>query len=173
MALPQVSTIAGHATGIDELPPGVTPKRLPLLKTAVPDASNIAVLSTTHGRGGHETQLEDAQQAASLRVSVKPYRAASRRELEGALAAIGDDRMDGLVNFQGGLSVINRQVIVDFATKHRVPAIYQATMLRVDGVGAGSGRTVSPRRVVCRSDSQSREPGRPPDQVSVRLLPRD
>ena len=35
--------------------------------------------------------------------------------------------MDGLANFQGGLSLANRQLIVDFAAKNRLPAIYQAT----------------------------------------------
>ena len=124
----------GHVTGIDELPPGVTAKRLKLLKIAAPHLSRIALLSTTPGRGGHEVQLADAQQtAADLGVSVKPYRAASLRELEVALTALVDDGMQGIVNFQGGLSVINRQLIVDFAAKHRLPAMYQATMFAEAG----------------------------------------
>ncbi len=124
----------GHVTGIDELPPGVTAKRLKLLKIAAPHVSRIALLSTTPGRGGHEVQLADAQQtAADLGVSVKPYRAASLQELQGALTALVDDGMQGIVNFQGGLSVISRQLIVDFAAKHRLPAMYQATMFAEAG----------------------------------------
>jgi putative ABC transport system substrate-binding protein len=34
--------------------------------------------------------------------------------------------MNGLVNFQGGLSLANRQMIVDFAAAHRLPAVYQS-----------------------------------------------
>ena len=103
----------GNVTGIDELPPGVTAKRLTLLKTAAPRASRIALLSTTPGHGGHEAQVADAEQAAvALGVSVKTYRVTSFSELEPALAAMVDDRMDGLVNFQGGLSVVNRKLIV-------------------------------------------------------------
>jgi len=118
----------GIYTGMDELPPGVTAKRLRLLKTAAPKVSRVALLSTTPGRGGHEAQLADADKAAkSLRLTVKPYRAASLRELETALAAIVNDGMDGLANFQGGLSLANRQLIVDFAAKNHLPAIYQAT----------------------------------------------
>lgn len=117
----------GHYTGMDELPPGVTAKRLRLLKTAAPKVSRIALLSTTPGRGGHEAQLADAEKVAeSLRLTVKSYRAASLKELETALAAIANDGMDGLVNFQGGLSLANRQLIVDFAAKNRLPAIYQS-----------------------------------------------
>ena len=124
----------GNATGIDELPPGVTAKRLELLKTAVPSVSKVALLSTTPGRGGHETQLADAQDAAGrLGVAVKPYRATSLAELDRALASIVADGMNGLLNFQGGLSVVNRQRIIDFAAKHRIPAIYQAMVFSRDG----------------------------------------
>jgi len=117
----------GLYTGMDELPPGVTAKRLRLLKTAAPKVSRVALVSTTPGRGGHEVQLADAEKAAkSLRLAVKPYRAASLRELETALAAVVNDKMDGLASFQGGLSLANRQLIVDFAAKNRLPAIYQS-----------------------------------------------
>ncbi|MCA1592276.1 MAG: ABC transporter substrate-binding protein [Acidobacteria bacterium] len=117
----------GIYTGIDELPPGVTAKRLRLLKTAAPEVSRVALLSTTPGRGGHETQLADAERAAkSLRLTVKPYRATSLSELEAAIAAIGNDRMEGLANFQGAVSLANRQLIVDFAAKNRLPAVYQS-----------------------------------------------
>jgi len=112
----------GIYTGMDELPPGVTAKRLRLLKTAAPKVSRVALLSTTPGRGGHETQLADAEKVAkSLRMTVKPYRATSLKELEAALAAIINDGIDGLMNFQGGLSLANRQLIVDFAAKNRLP----------------------------------------------------
>jgi putative ABC transport system substrate-binding protein len=117
----------GIYTGIDELPPGVTAKRLRLLKTAAPKVSRVALLSTTPGHGGHEIQLADAQAAAkSLRVAVKPFRATTPSELEAGLASIVSDGMDGLLNFQGGLSLRYRELIVDFAAKNRLPAIYQS-----------------------------------------------
>lgn len=119
----------GNVTGIDELPPHVTARRLELLKTAAPSLSRVALLSTTPGRGGHEMQLADAEEAAGkFGVTVKPYRAASLAELQRALAGILADGMNGLLNFQGGFSYVNRQLIVDFAAKHRMPAIYQATV---------------------------------------------
>ena len=117
----------GIYTGMDELPPGVTQKRLQLLKRAAPSLSRVALLSTTPGRGGHETQVADAERAAKdLGVRVKVYRASSLGEINAALDAIRSDQMDGLLNFQGGLSLANRQVIVDFAAAHRLPAVYQS-----------------------------------------------
>jgi putative ABC transport system substrate-binding protein len=119
----------GIYTGMDELPPGVTARRLQLLKAAAPSVTRVALLSTTPGRGGHETQLTDArQEAASLGIEVRPYRAATLDQLRTVLERLSGDGANGLLNFQGGLSVVNRQEIVDFASARRIPAIYQATM---------------------------------------------
>ena len=124
----------GNVTGMDELPPGVTAKRLTLLKTVVPSISRVALLSTTPGHGGHEAQVADAEQAAAaLKISVKVYRATSSPELETALTSIASDGMNGLANFQGGLSIFHRQMIVDFASRHRLPAVYQATLFAEAG----------------------------------------
>ena len=118
----------GIYTGLDELPPRVTRKRLQLLKRAAPSISRVALLSTTPGRGGHEAQLADAETAAKeLGFSVKAYRATSLNGIRTALDAIRSDQMNGLLNFQGGLSLANRQVIVDFALAHRLPAVYQSS----------------------------------------------
>jgi len=124
----------GIYTGIDELPPGVTEKRLRLLKTAAPKVSRVALLSTTPGTGGHESQLADAERtAAELRITVKPYRATSLPELRAALEAIRADGMDGLQNFQGALSLVNRKMITDFAAENRMPAVYQARWFAESG----------------------------------------
>jgi putative ABC transport system substrate-binding protein len=124
----------GNVTGMEELPPGLTAKRLTLLKTVAPSISRVGLLSTTPGIGGHETQLADAEQVApSLNITVKAYRATSLPGLEAALAAIASDGMNGLANFQGGLSLQHRQMIADFATQHRLPAVYQATMFAEAG----------------------------------------
>jgi putative ABC transport system substrate-binding protein len=109
-------------------------KRLTLLKTAVPSVASVALLSTTPGVGGHEIQPADAQQAAAtLGITVRSYRATSLSELHQALVAIAAGNMNGLLNFQGGLSLSNRQLIVDFAAEHHLPAIYQATLFAEAG----------------------------------------
>jgi putative tryptophan/tyrosine transport system substrate-binding protein len=124
----------GNVTGIDELPPGVTARRLTLLKTAAPNIATVALLSTTPGKGGHETQLKEAQETAStLGVRVKAYRATSVPELKMALSQIAADKMEGLLNFQGGLSFVNRRLIIDFAAEQRIPAMYQATVFASSG----------------------------------------
>lgn len=155
----------GPTTGIDELPPGVTAKRLKLLKTAVPKMSRVALLSTTPGRGGHEVQLADAQQTASaLGFTVKPYVASTLADLKNALAAIVDDKMEGFQSFQGGLSVLNRQLIVDFAAEHRLPAVYQATLFaEAGGLMAWAPDLVEQYRVAARYVDQILKGARPGD----------
>ena len=124
----------GNVTGMDELPPGVTGKRLALLKAAAPSVSRVALLSTTPGRGGHEIQLAEALMAAGpLQIAVRPYRASTPPELVRALEAIVADGMNGMANFQGRLSLANREMIVSFAAKHRLPAVYQATLFAEAG----------------------------------------
>ena len=123
----------GIYTGIDELPPGVTRRRMTLLKTAA-DIKRLALLSTAPGKVAHDLQLADALPAAAdLGIEARPYRATNLEELRAALASMQADKMDGLQNFQGGLSLANRQLIVDYAAAHRVPAIYQARLF----IGAG------------------------------------
>lgn len=124
----------GNATGIDELPPGIVGTRLELLKSVVPSMSRAALLSTTPSRAAHEAQLADAEDAAKrIGVSVQPFLAANRDELERALGAIVASKMQGVLNFQGALSYINRQLITDWAARHKVPAIYQATVFAAAG----------------------------------------
>ena len=159
----------GNVTGMDELPPGLTAKRLTLMKTAAPRVSRVALLSTTPGRGGHERQLADAEAVApTLGVRVKPYRAASLSELQDALAAIATDGMDGLATFQGALSLNNRKLIVDFAAEHRLPAIYQATLFaEAGGLMAWAPDLVEQFRVAARYVDQILR-GANPGNLSIR-----
>ena len=119
----------GNVTGMDELPPGLTGTRLRLLKETAPQLTRVALLSTTPGRGGHQMQLADAVAAApALGLSVSPYRATNLVELQDALTRLVADGMEGFVSFQGGLALVNREKIVDFARQHRLPAIYQSRL---------------------------------------------
>lgn len=126
----------GIYTGIDELPPGITATRLQLLKSAVPGATRIALISATPGKGGHEVQLAEAEKtAASLGIEVKPYRVSSLSELKEALDRVIADGMHGMVIFQGALTLANRDMVVDFAMKNKLPAIYQqAVFVEIGGL---------------------------------------
>lgn len=155
----------GIVTGMDELPAGLTTRRLALLKRAAPGVSRVALLSTTPGQGGHETQLADAEAgAAQLGVTVKPYRARTRAEVEAALAALAADGMNGMMSFQGSLSLVNRELIVDFVNTRNIPAIYQSRLF----VEAGGLMSLAPDQ-----DEQFRIAARYADKVLKGARPGD
>lgn len=79
-------------------------------------------------------QVADAQEAAAaLGFAVSAYRASSLPEPQASLDAIVRDKMDGLANFQGGLSIVNSQLIIDTMRQHRIAAIYQSGLFPVSG----------------------------------------
>jgi putative ABC transport system substrate-binding protein len=160
-----LSRPGGIYTGIDELPPGVTARRLALLRQAAPSVARVALLSTTPGQGGHETQLAEAQAAASAAgVEVKAYRAESLEQIRRALDQIANDRMTGMLNFQGGLSLSNRQLIVDFAADNAIPAVYQATLFtEAGGLMSWAPDLVQQYRVTARYVDQILRGARPGD----------
>jgi putative ABC transport system substrate-binding protein len=124
----------GNATGMDELPAGLTARRLELLTLAAPRLRRVGLLSTTPARCGHDIQLADALAGAErLGVAVQAYRAATVAEVGQALAAMVRDGQQGFVNFQGGLSLGERQRIVDYAAANRLPAIYQSVLFAEAG----------------------------------------
>lgn len=116
----------GIYTGLDELPAGVTARRLQLLKEVLPALRRVALLSATPGKGGHEIQLLEAQkEAARSSLEIVSYRVTNLPELEKALQSIVAEGMQAMLVFQGALTLANRQLMVDFATQQRLPVIYQ------------------------------------------------
>ena len=124
----------GNATGMEELPPGLTGKRLellvyrrsarPALGPSVDHSCHLRPRDSAGGCGGG---------GGAAGNWVKAYRASNREQIAQALETMVRDGQQGLVNFQGGLSLGNRQLIVDFAAEHRLPAIYQAVLFAEAG----------------------------------------
>lgn len=155
----------GNFTGTDELPPGLTAKRLRLLVSAAPHLRRVALLSTTPGKVSHGIQLADAQAAAAeMGLEVKAYRASLPAEIGPALAAAKADSMQGIVNFQGGLSLSFRDSIIAFARRHRLPAIYQSKLF----VDSGGLMALSPDQ-----EEQYRMAARYADQIVRGAKPGD
>ncbi len=78
--------------------------------------------------------------------------------------AIADERFDGLLNFQGGLSLARRQSIVEFAAVQRLPAIYQSAFF----VEAGGLMAWAPDQ-----EEQYREAARSVDRILKGAKPGD
>ena len=124
----------GNITGVTNLAPDMVPKRLELLKEAVPHASRVAFLwnPANQDQVAHFQEAEAGARALGLTLHSVAVR--SGAELEGALAAMLQERPAVLL--MTGDSVLQGHIaqILVFAAEHRLPVVHQ---LRENAVAGG------------------------------------
>ena len=129
-----VSSLARPGGNVTGLGGGTdTPKRLDLLKEAVPKIARLAVLWNP-ANPSNQALLEEVGEAAKtwgLQLQLIPVRTPS--DLDGAFSAMTRERADGLLVFGDALFFVQRARLVELAAKHRLPAMYN----RVEYVRAG------------------------------------
>jgi putative ABC transport system substrate-binding protein len=115
----------GNATGWSNILPETSGKLLELLREAVPRASRVAVLGnpTNPGKVLEFKALRD--HAQTLGVTLHSVEVLTPATLDAAFSAIGRTHPDVLITLVDAVTFSERQRIVEFAAKHRVPAIYQ------------------------------------------------
>jgi len=114
----------GNITGVDEVVPGLSAKRLELLNEAVPVISPVAILSSATGPT-HAKQMQDSERAAqSLGVTLKTFKIGEAKEIDAAFDSIAQERAGTLLVFSGLLTAIHSKRIVELAYKNRLPAMY-------------------------------------------------
>jgi putative ABC transport system substrate-binding protein len=115
----------GNATGWSDILPETSGKLLELLREAVPGVSRIAILAnlTNPGKALELKALSD--QAQTLGVTLQSVEVPSPTTLDAAFSANGRTHPEGLITLVDSVTLSERQRIVEFAAKHRVPAIYQ------------------------------------------------
>jgi putative ABC transport system substrate-binding protein len=114
----------GNITGVSVLGTEIAVKQLELLKEAVPQAAQVAVLFNATNQAA--VAGLQAIQGAAQGVGVTLHAVAVRQpdEFESAFAAIRAAQVDALHVMQDHLLFSQRTRIVDFAAQSRLPAIY-------------------------------------------------
>jgi len=123
-----VSSLAhpgGNVTGLTVLGPGLTAKRLELLKEAVPNMSRVAFLWNPANPDQKSSFNEVQAGARALGVTLQSVEARSREELEQALATMKQSRPSALLMTADGVHQRYISRIVAFASEARLPAMYQ------------------------------------------------
>jgi putative ABC transport system substrate-binding protein len=113
----------GNITGVVISETGLAPKRLQLLKEAIPRATRIAVLAP--GEEDYKDQLQEVEKAAAslgVTLAVIEVRAV---DYERAFAGMVAGRASALVVMSSTQLNRDRAGIIALAAKHRMPAIYQ------------------------------------------------
>jgi putative ABC transport system substrate-binding protein len=116
----------GNVTGISAMAPDLNGKRLELLKEIAPRATRVAFFWSPLSPGAH-ANLKDTQAAATaLKLQLQSLEVRERKDLEGALDAAIKQRAQALSTSPDPVINNARALIVGFAAKHRLPAVYAA-----------------------------------------------
>jgi len=117
-----------NVTGVTNNPgagSGFTQKLLQLLKEAVPTSSRVALLWGGSTALGEDRALAEAQAAArALGITVLSAEAHQPSEVPVALAAILQQRADGLYVTPSSTNTRQLKLIVDFALANRLPSMF-------------------------------------------------
>jgi putative ABC transport system substrate-binding protein len=114
----------GNITGVYSLYAELTPKRLELLKAAIPGLTHVAVLWDPNFPGARSAwkYVQTAAKVLGLKVtSIEVHR---EKELDGAFAAAAAAHVGALVTLRSPLFVVHRTQIVALAKKYRLASIY-------------------------------------------------
>src|SRR6476620_10628552 len=74
-----------------------------------------------------------AKAAQSLGVIVQPLGVREPNDFDEAFAMMTRDTPDAIIMVADSLTILNRKRVFDFASAHRLPAIYEADFLVADG----------------------------------------
>jgi putative ABC transport system substrate-binding protein len=114
----------GNVTGLTNLTTELGGKRLELFKEAVPGLARVAVIYDP-GTPNHVLQLKEVQTAARpLGLIVRSWEVRGANDFDGVFAALNKQRPNGLYVPPGPLFTTNRNRIVDFALKSRLPSMW-------------------------------------------------
>jgi putative tryptophan/tyrosine transport system substrate-binding protein len=123
----------GNATGFLNFEFGMSGKWPELLRQVAPSVTRVAVLRDP-GAGASMGQLGAIQGVvSSLRMEASPIDLRDVREIERAIVDFARSPNGGLVVLPSGLSSIHRELIIELATRHRLPAVYPFRYFVEDG----------------------------------------
>lgn len=114
----------GNVTGISNLGTALAGKLLQVLKESFPGVTRVVVL--TAPRAPHAAaQLVEVETAARvLQLAILPLQLRRRDEIEAALGRVRAWHGDAIYVMQGAENSAVRDVIVEFASSSRLPAVY-------------------------------------------------
>lgn len=116
----------GNATGALLVGSTLEGKRLDLLKVMAAGIRTVALLVNSNSAMARPLEIDAQQAAATLGLALEPVRVGTAGELDSALAGLSARKPDGLAVSIDGFLINERQRVVDWATRERVPAIYPA-----------------------------------------------
>ena len=112
-----------NVTGLTNLAPELSGKRLELLKEALPKTSRIAVMWPPDATGASVAFKETEAAARALGISLNSLEVRSWKDFDNAFNAARTERAGALVVLQSALTNAHRKLIMDLAAKNRLPTM--------------------------------------------------
>ncbi len=114
----------GNVTGLTNLTPELSGKRLELLKEAIPKLSRVAVFWDPANPGSPGSLKEMEMAAQSLGLKIQRLEIRDPNDLEGAFQAAAKARAGAAMILSSPVIFTHRRRVVDLAVKSRLPTIH-------------------------------------------------
>jgi len=116
----------GNVTGFSSLAAGLNTKRLEILKDAVPNLTRVGVLWLSGAGIAQDLQVKEIRSAAAaLKLKLEEVETqADPKRLESAFQITKQKQVSAIITTSSRPFFAERKRIVEFAGKHRLPAIY-------------------------------------------------
>jgi putative tryptophan/tyrosine transport system substrate-binding protein len=124
----------GNVTGITNLETELGGKRLELLKEAVPKVTRVAVLYDPAVPAARQMKDDLPVAARAVGLTIQPWETRVAEDFERVIAALNQERPEGLYASSSLVITANGKRIADFALKSRLPSMY-ASKEAVDAGG--------------------------------------
>ncbi len=134
----------GNVTGLTQMLPELTGKRLELLKEIVPKLSRVAILWNSANPAKVPDWKGTQVAARTLGIALYPAEVRGPDDFERAFNAMSREKLDALMTLDDPLTTRYRTQIVDFAAKKRLPAVYGVSLFVADADGLMSYGTHYP-----------------------------
>ena len=112
----------GNITGLSNLGPELSGKRLELLKEVVPNLTRAAVFGTSTFAGNAQILKEVELAAGVLKVKLQYLDVLGPKDIETAFGAASKGRADAVLVLPSPITFSQRRQVVDLAAKSRLPA---------------------------------------------------
>ena len=123
----------GNITGISDDVAMLTTKRMGLLKAVKPDLRRVAMLWNKNDLGMSMRYEASADGAKGLGLIVQPLGVGEPDDFNEAFAAMDREAPDAILMVSDALTALNRKRVYEYATAHRLPAIYESDNYVRDG----------------------------------------
>jgi putative tryptophan/tyrosine transport system substrate-binding protein len=121
--VPSLARPRGNLTGLSSIAPDLEGKRLQLLREVVPALSRVAMFVNSTNPF-HVSSMRQARAAAqAMGITLQLNDISKSEDLDGAFAAIREERPDALLILADRVFLHNRERLIDFTKEQRLPTV--------------------------------------------------